>query len=211
MYKKQLKFQRIICVVMLIVLALVFIYSLGIMTDLYQTLNPFVIEPSALNSNDPFDLKYATTVQGSRIVYDMQEFAGQIVVVAVWLIVLSLTLFVTCCQSRRNYYISNYVSIALVSVGNVVASIWALKEIDFWKSEYLNNIDFTEGGDYFLKAKEKGVEFIESTTMFDLSKLFFGLLLLATALLVANLIWKIILMKNENSLIKKGQEVKANV
>ena len=38
MYKKQLTFQKIVCFAMLAAAALVFIYSLGIMTDLYDSL-----------------------------------------------------------------------------------------------------------------------------------------------------------------------------
>ena len=37
MYKKQMILQRIVCYVMLIAAALVFVYSLGIMTDMYDS------------------------------------------------------------------------------------------------------------------------------------------------------------------------------
>lgn len=210
MYKKQLIFQKIICFAALIISALVFVYSVGIMTDLYETLGAFVIKPSALNSDDPFDVKHATLVQGSRIVYDMQGFAGEIVVVSIVLILMALTLFITSCQSRRKYYVSNYVSTGLVVVSNIVASIWALVNIFDWKKVYLNTIDFSVGGDYSIQAPLYDVEFVKSTTMFDISIIFFGLLLLATALIVANLIWKIFLMKKENSLLVNSQEVTAN-
>ena len=38
MYKKQMKLQRLLCIALIIVCALAFVYSLGIMTDLYDSL-----------------------------------------------------------------------------------------------------------------------------------------------------------------------------
>ena len=65
MYKKQLTVQKILCLAALIMSALVFLYSLGIMTDLFDSLYQTIHNP-----NDPS----STEVPGSYIYYNMQGF-----------------------------------------------------------------------------------------------------------------------------------------
>ena len=65
MYKKQVKLQKILCLALLIVSAMIFIYSLGIMTDLYDALYTTIRSAKNLDKS---------TVTGSRVYYDMQDF-----------------------------------------------------------------------------------------------------------------------------------------
>ena len=65
MYKKQMSFQRIICLLSIVASVIVFLYSLGIMTDLYDTLYTMVPYP-----DDPSSVRVA----GAYIYYDMQGF-----------------------------------------------------------------------------------------------------------------------------------------
>ena len=65
MYKKQMKLQKILCLLAIFSSALVFIYSLGLMTDLYDSLYGTMTDPSDLSK---------TSVPGSIIYYDMQGF-----------------------------------------------------------------------------------------------------------------------------------------
>ena len=52
MYKKQLTVQKILCLAAVIVSALVFLYSLGIMTDLYDSLYDTMRNPNDLSKTD---------------------------------------------------------------------------------------------------------------------------------------------------------------
>ena len=63
MYKKQMILQRIVCYVMLIAAALVFVYSLGIMTDMYDSKFAYYAE----DIENPM-------VAGTEIYYIMQDF-----------------------------------------------------------------------------------------------------------------------------------------
>ena len=45
MYRKQVKLQKILCLALLILSAAIFIYSLGIMTDLYDSLYNTIRDP----------------------------------------------------------------------------------------------------------------------------------------------------------------------
>ncbi|MBQ3906288.1 MAG: hypothetical protein II743_05905, partial [Lachnospiraceae bacterium] len=64
MYKKQMVFQKVLCLVVLIAGAVVFLYSLGIMTDLFDSLY------STMRKKDLTQ----TTVPGSYLYYEMQDF-----------------------------------------------------------------------------------------------------------------------------------------
>ena len=197
MYKKQMTFQRIVCYAMLFVCALVFIYSLGLSTDLYDSLYSTMM--------DPEDLSY-TTVEGSRIYYDIQPFNTAFTNVSIGLILVTLILFITQTHVRRKYYIGNFISVGLSTVVNVAASVWALTNIMSYRSQYKNGVDFEA-----LKSHSElwKTYYTDSTFWFDVSIFVFGLLLLVTVLLVVNLILKIIMMKEEKRLIGQGKEVRA--
>lgn len=196
MYKKQMVFQRIVCMIVLVASALVFIYSLGLMTDMYDSLY------STIRSASNLDM---TTVPGSRIFYDMQPFNGSLTKVSIGLILVSLVLFLMNTHSRRKYYIGNFVAVALSVVCNTAATIWAAIEISAYKAQFLQ-MDFEA-----LKAhaESRKTLYTESTFWFDAGYVVFGILMIATALLVVNLILKLNVMKDEKRLIGSRKEVEA--
>ena len=59
MYKKQMTIQKILCLAAVIVSAIVFLYALGIMTDLYDALYDTMRNPNNV---------YSTDVEGSIII-----------------------------------------------------------------------------------------------------------------------------------------------
>jgi len=196
MYKKQMAFQRIVCMAVLIASALVFIYSLGLMTDIYDSLYATMMDPEDLES---------TWVQGSIIYYDMQPFNSSLTKAGIGLIIVSLILFVMNTHSRRKYYIGNFVSVALSVVCNLAVSVWAMVNISAYKQQFLQ-IDFEALRSF---AEMWNTLYTESTFWFDACYVVCGVLLLATALLVVNLILKLIVMKEEKRLIGSRKDVKA--
>ncbi len=196
MYKKQLVFQRIVCMLMLFASGIVFVYSLGLMTDLYDSLYSTMMNP---------DDYLETTVEGSIIYYDMQQFNHNLTYVAIGLIFVTLILFITNTHSRRKYYIGNYIAIGLSVVCNVAASVWALLEVFAYKAQY-QQIDFEQ-----LKFHSElwNTYYTESTFWFDVSVVVFGILLIVTVLLFVNLILKLIMMKEEKRLIGSRKDVRA--
>ena len=192
MYKKQVSLQRILCIGMLVICALVFLYSLGIMTDLYDALYNTIRNPEKLDK---------TTVTGSRIYYDMQGFNRDFLHASIAMLLLSLTLFFTNTHTRRKYYIGNYVSVGLVSAGGVAFSVWAHRQIEAFKAQFLQ-INFEE---LAANAAKKKSLYTESTFWFDVHYVIFGLLLIAIVLLIANVFWKRKLMKEEQALVKRGK------
>lgn len=196
MYKKQMVFQRIVCMAVLVASALVFIYSLGLLTDLYDSLYSTIRDPANLEM---------TSVEGSRIFYDMQSFNSELTKVGIGLILVSLVLFLMNTHSRRKYYIGNFVAVALSVVFNVAVTVWAVMQISAYRAKFLQ-IDFEA-----LKAhaEKRKTLYTESTFWFDAGYIVFGLLMIATVLLVVNLILKLNVMKDEKRLIGSRKEVEA--
>lgn len=198
MYKKQMTFQKIVCVLVLIASALVFVYSLGISTDLYDALARTILYPD-------YDLDY-TSVAGSRIYYDMFEFNSLFTKVSIGLIIVTLILFVTNTHARRKYYIGNYIAVGLSTAANIAISLWCIPQIMDYKAQYQNNVDFEALKTF---SKDWGTLYIgpEDTFWFDVSFVVFGILLLTSCLLILNVILKVIVMKGEKSAIGSRKDV----
>ena len=189
-------FQRIVCMAVLVASALIFVYSLGLVTDLYDSLY--------LTIRDPANLEM-TTVQGSRIVSEIQSFNSSLTRVSIGLILVSLVLFLMNTHSRRKYYIGNFVAVALSVVCNVAATVWGVMQISAYKAQFLQ-MDFEA-----LKAHAEMWKtlYTESTFWFDAGYVVFGILMAATVLLVVNLFLKLNVMKDEKRLIGSRKEVEA--
>ena len=197
MYKKQMRFQKLVCLLCLVMAAVTFIYALGISTDLYDSLYN-----TMTNKNDP----HKTKVEGSWIYYDMQDFNRSFVNYAIVLILLACLLYIMNTHTRRKYYITNYVSVAAYSLGTLGVTVWSLLQISAFRSQYVNTVDFAALKEY---AEMGFVTYSDSTFWFDLGYAVGILSILAVAALVVNTVWKVKLMSAENALIKAGEEVAA--
>ena len=196
MYKKQMKLQRIACFLCIAAGALVFLYVLGMMTDLYDMLYTMVPVP-----DDPSSVKVA----GAMIYYDMQGFNRTFLRVSIGLLLAACLLFVTNTHTRRKYYIGNYCAIGLNAVANVAAAVWTHGQIAAFKTQYLTTVDFEQ----LERRLSRAGTYTDSTFWFDAHLGVFAVSLLAVALLVACAIWKQSLMKNESKLIEAGKAAKA--
>ena len=196
MYKKQLKLQKILCLLAICTSALIFLYSLGIMTDLYDTLYSTMRNPADLTQTD---------VPGSIVYYNMQNFNAYFLKCSIVLILLACLLFITNCHVRRRYYIGNYISIAAFVIANFYVAIESHVYIEAYKERFLR-VDFEA-----LKAHAElwKTAYTESTFWFDVHYAVFALSLLVSVGLVICTIWKMRLMKEEAQLIAQGKEAAA--
>ena len=196
MFKKQMKMQRIACFLSIAASALVFLYALGIMTDLYDMLYTMVPMP-----DDPTSVKVA----GAMIYYDMQGFNQTFLRVSIGLILMSCVLFITNTHSRRKYYIGNYLAICLNAVANIAAAVWAHGQIAAYKAQYLTTVDFTQ----LERRLARAGTYTDSTFWFDVNTYLFAFALIVSALLIVSAVWKVTLMKSERKLIDAGKAVSA--
>ena len=193
MYKKQMTLQRITSYLLIIAAALVFVYSLGMMTDLYRGL--YEISTYKESSKN--------FVEGASIYRTMQPFNRELTIASIILILSAVSLFVFRSHDRRKYYIANYITIGLNAALNVGVTVWALINVFDYKAQFLS-IDFAHLKEV---AYIKDIYFTESTFWFDISLAAFIPLLLVTALSIFNLIFKVYLMNSERKLLKEGREV----
>ena len=193
MYKKQMKLQKLLCILALFSGVTVFLYSLGIMTDLYDTLYSTMRNPADLTQTD---------VPGSIVYYNMQQFNAAFLRYSIGLILLGCLLFVTNTHTRRKYYIGNYVSIGLFALCHAYTAVWAHIYIELYKERFLR-VDFEALKEH---AEMWKTAYTESTFWFDIHYAVFALSLSVSLGLVACAVWKWKLMKTEDALLARGRE-----
>ena len=194
MYKKQLTWQKILCFAALVACGILFLYSLGLSTDLFDGL--FYALPE--------EAKLATAkvnVPGAEVYYQIQPFNRQLLNNSILLLLAGCLLFMTNTHSRRRYYISNAVSTFGFAGAGIGLSIWTHMNIADFKAKFLA-IDFTAYAKYATRRKKA---YIDSTFWFDAHYVVIAILLLVCVALVANYFWKLSLMKNEKRLINEGK------
>lgn len=194
MYKKQIGFQKFACLFSVVAAAVSFIYSLGIITDIYDSLYSTMMNPNDLTQ---------TFVPGSIIYYDMQDFNKTFLYLSIGLILLACLLFITNTHSRRKYYIGNFFAAACYSIATIGVAVWSHIQISAFKVQYLTTVDF-EALKKFATLWSK--PYIESTFLLDLHYAVAAVAVLSVVILLANVAWKIALMRGEAKLIKDGKE-----
>lgn len=188
MYKKQVSLQKILCFIAVGVSAAIFIYSLGIITDLYDALYSTMRNPNDL---------FQTSVPGSFVYYEMQGFNQSFLMYGIGMILLALLLFITNTHVRRKYYIGNYVASGAWAAAGIGGAIWAHGQIEYFEAKFLQ-VDFAALKEHSTIFKSA---YTESTFWFDVHYLIFALVILVAVLLIANVCWKISLMKQEAALL----------
>lgn len=194
MYKKQLVFQKIVCLLAVIAAAISFVYSLGILTDLYDSLYPTMMNPDDLTQ---------TYVPGSIIYYDMQEFNAQFVNASIILVLCACLLFLTNTHLRRKYYIGNYAATAIYCAAAIGVAVWSHGQISAYKVQYLTTVDF-EALKTFCEMLNR--PYIESTFWLDLHYFTAAVAAVSVVALLINVVWKITLMRGEKKLIVERKE-----
>ena len=194
MYKKQMKFQKLICLAILVASAIVFVYSLGLVTDLYDAFYGTMRDSNNI---------YNTKVEGSWIFYEIQPFNKNLTTASLILIGCCVILFMSNTHSRRKYYLANYVAVGISSVANIAVAIWSAINVAKFRNQFLTTVDFEALKEY---AEKWDSYYTESTFWFDIGFVVSAILIVVTALNIYNLVWKIKLMKEEAKLIKEGLE-----
>ena len=205
MYKKQMTAQKILCLLAVIVAVILFLYALGIMTDLYDTLYTTLrIRVEGEDGNYSFNVT-ERSVPGAKVYTNMQSLNQWLVIAGIVYILLAVLLFVTNTNVRRRYYIGNYVSVGLFAVASFYIPIASNYAIEFYKAEWLK-VDFAALKEY---SETFNSIYTESTLWFDLHYGVFALMFLAAILLVACTVWKVMLMKEEARLVAAGKGANA--
>lgn len=208
MFKSQMKFQKILCYTALILSAVLFVYAVGFITDLYDLVY------FTLDIDEGLDY---TEVEGTEFFWELQTivtyeeisetktikhrqvgFNEQLVIVAIIAVLVAVSMFVSNSHTRRKYYLGNYFTTALLSSYFVGVAVWMSNKLTYFKTKYMA-IDFEQLERYCKVWKR---EYNPSTRCFDIGFVISAILLIVAVLAIINLIWKITLVKRENKLLR---------
>ena len=210
--KTQMRFQKYICLAVLITSVLALAYAFCYMSGGLNELS-YVIDSK---NNSIF--KAGDGYNDATLYLDIQGFNDTLMYCGIVMIVLSVLLYITACNSRRNYYITNYVATGVCAGGNIVMSLVLMIMNGMWLGEYLN-IDF----EAWEKHNNEIKEFYEligekvpkdaiyssdpSIGWFVVGFIVYFLVIVACVLLILNLVWKIKLMQGEKKLLNGANTV----
>lgn len=231
MYKRQMTVQKILCIAVLAVAGLMFIATIGMSTDLYEILAP-CYDP---NIKSYFDMATFKTIEvdgweyvaGARLYYDIQGFNRLAVILALVLIIVSLLSFISGNNKRRKYYVFNYVATAIIAVAFIAISAYILANVISYKNQFLNGVNFDNNeqwngaalpeGTFSLKyfvtedsyGKATAAIYSKSTAWLDFNIVACIITMIAAVLYVCNAVWKYLLCRNEEKLLKESSQALA--
>lgn len=183
-----MRFQKILMLVTLVVAALSFVYALSFCGGtIYQY-------------NSLYDqINKVEEVEGAEALFlASQKYNDILIGLSVAFIVIVALNFVMASQSRRNYYVTNYISIILTAVYAVVFAILLLVFVSNTFSLFAAIDREVAEFEYSLVMDD----FKYSVVNFILGYLMAALMIVNAVILVLNLVWKIKLMKGEKQLLK---------
>lgn len=138
-------------------------------------------------------------VEGAEALFlASQKYNDILIGLSVAFIVIVALNFVMASQSRRNYYVTNYISIILTAVYAVVFAILLLVFVSNTFSLFAAIDREVAEFEYSLVMDD----FKYSVVNFILGYLMAALMIVNAVILVLNLVWKIKLMKGEKQLLK---------
>ena len=235
MFKSQMKCQKILCFVCLILAALLFVYSLGFITSIYNMLNYTWV----VNKNSGVVRLRDTSLEGAgcELFWDLETlvmpvtktvidkngneeevtveertvgFVDKLMTVAIVDIVAALILYVFNTHKRRKYYVGNYVATAIFSGFNVGASVWMFVKLAEYHNKFVAmNHEVIKD---FCEQYARDYNYNGAILSFSLGYVLAVLMIVAAVAVALNLVWKLTLEKRENKLLNQSsvQEVAVN-
>ena len=127
--KTQMRVQKILMLVSLVVSALVFVYALFFLTGGLADVYRFI------------DAQEGTDyIHCAKFVSTSQSFVSTLVVLGIVMVVLVALMYLMACNSRRKYYITNYIAIGLFVVFALVVAIYLVAMVATVMNLYQNDI-----------------------------------------------------------------------
>jgi hypothetical protein len=188
--KTQMRFQKVLMLLTLIIAALAVVYSLIFCSGVFSQI---VI---------CFD---GSEVKGiANFVEVVQSVNNKLFTLSIVFIVISLLPLIAGCQNRRKYYITNHVAVGIVVVFQIIFAILLLVYINNALQAF-NGIDLESAKfeyELYRNADQFG-EFQDSPWIISVGYALFVLVILNAVALVLNTLWKLMLMKGEKDLLNK--------
>jgi cytochrome c biogenesis protein CcdA len=191
--KAQMKFQKILSLVTLIVAAIVFVYALcffsGNLSDLMYYYGKAV--DYDITAADPF-LKPG------------QDFVSFMVTLSIIFFVVIAVVYITGTNKRRNYYITNYIASGLIIAMCAFVALYGLIMLTVLLVDF-KSLDWDAIMEYYASNKDFGApQPSQSLTIFIIGYFVYIIVLVDTVAWILNLIWKLKLMRGERELLANG-------
>lgn len=191
--KTQMRFQKILMYVSLVVGALTFVFALGFLTGSLGHIYYYVSQTGS-------------DINCENFLYTSQSYVSTLVALSIVFIVLAAVLFITSSHSRRNYYITNYIAIGVFIAFALAVFVFILVMVSHCMNIYVNEIAWD-------KVVQQPLHEISLTYTNFILGYVMAFIVLADAVCVAlSLVWKILLMRGEKQLLaKSNSQVVENV
>lgn len=191
--KIQMRFQKILMLVTLILAALSFVYGLAFLTGGMGNVRYYIPKDGGI---------YTDTINGLDFFQASQAYVGTVVILSIVFIVLAALLYFTSCHKRRNYYITNYIAIGAAALLALVIAVYSFICISVCMNYFYNGIDWEAVAANIRVNKNYPVG--KSPLNFILGYILYFIIIVDVVALILNLVWKIKLMKGEKALLQNG-------
>ena len=188
--KTQMKFQKILMIVSLIIAACSVLYALIFCGGTIWQISVA-----------------ASSVQGAQdLIYNAQAFSDTFLILGIVYVLVIVLMMVMGNGSRRKYYITNYIAtgiavlymlifavLLVVNVSNII-SWFNLVDLEKAKARY---IDFG-----WEKPTQFGLKWEEYPWVFTAGYIYFAIVIINAIIIALNTTWKVALMKGEKKLLE---------
>ena len=188
--KTQMRFQKTLCLLTLIMSAITIVYAFGFITGGMATVG------------DIFD--YRNDYFNAANVYNFGQQVNDIILnLGIVFLCLVALMYIFACQKRRNYYITNYIAIGVSALYMVVFAVVGIILVVQTQVRFISEVDWETfyGGNISL---DRFAHTGDSQVMFYIGYVVYFLVILNALALGYNLLWKIKLMKGEKALLEAG-------
>lgn len=194
--KTQMKFQKILTLITLIVAALAIVLALSFCSGIFTAAKNYV-DGDDWGAND--------------IYYYGNKVNGMLLILAIVLLLTVVLLYVMGCNKRRKYYITNYIAIGVFALYALVFGIILLIICANCLNLY-NQIDFKGWRAYESIMEEFNGELRPANNQYyndNVATVYLGIVMFVVLLVnitawALNLVWKIKLMKGEKALLEQS-------
>lgn len=147
-------------------------------------------------------------IGAKEFVEKSQGYVRTFVSLAIVFIVLAALLFITSCNKRRKYYITNYIAIGLFVAFALAMVIYIFIMVGNTKDLFLHSIDWQRVAVQVADHPEWPMNSSENY-QFAVGYVVAVLIMIDAVLLVLSTVWKVLLMKGEQKLLEQSAKVES--
>ena len=191
-----MRYQKILALVSLIISALCIVYALLFCTPIVEmsalthAATAYANRPSPINGNDTYDL--------------CQSVNYVLLILGVVFILIVAFVYITASNKRRNYYITNYISVIGIAAYAFAMGVLIIALTAACQNSFLTVVDWEAYREFVDDQIVQIVQYGDDMTVWYIGYALAVIVILSAAAWVLNLIWKIKLMKGEKALLQAG-------